>query len=757
MTIAKFGSVSSATDTGGGTFAVNKPSGTVDNEWMFMVLGCSVSGGQSIAPPGGWTLLYQHAPGFFGVWRRLALSEPANYTITQSGGSGQRSGAAAIVRLIGADPANPPIVGAGTVALASTSVKAAGMLAASGAALVYHIGCAHDSNDTTLESAPPGGMAERLDIEQNDGGTGLNVQLAISEKAILPGATSDLFATLDIAADNIGIQLIVFQAPLAASVPDEHAALETLFELTHWDENLAAETVKKYSARGVTFTGGEHYAPRLINSVEISQSAIDFAAVGGVVATTVSQILLRNDDGGLDSICYRGLAVGRTAIIKTVKVMSETATDLGAGAVSNAVTVFAGVVSRIAPSGDNMVVSVSDLTERLNVPLQTDEYSGTSGFGGGTEKKGLTKPALFGRAYNLLPEQLGTISGRETFQVHSRAVNAVSAVYIRGVAQTNSGGVAPAVGEYRALLTDGAFELGASPDGDVTCTAKGDDPTSEIYANQHGEVLDRMLKNFGPLLSTGEVESSTFTDVDSMLPGEIGLFLPAGDRSTVRQVIERVLKSGGIWLAGGRNGKVRLSMARPGLPAERLYLKEHYISAVRPIPVPSSLQPTPSTIQIETERNWHPLANIASSVTGGSRRALSGRGRTVESISTALETRQKPKRAWPIVGLWFNDTDGQMSADQIRAWVEQGLRAIEVETDRYPNQVELGMGCEIESYPRFGLGNGFFGIVAGWREKPSEARVTLTLLGVSPAYMAELREDGVMVELREDGSVELRE
>jgi len=89
----------------------------------------------------------------------------------------------------------------------------------------------------------------------------------------------------------------------------------------------------------------------------------------------------------------------------------------------------------------------------------------------------------------------------------------------------------------------------------------------------------------------------------------------------------------------------------------------------------------------------------------------------------------KPPRSWTIQGLWFNDTDGQTRADQIRAWVEPGLRTFEVTTDRYLNQVELGMACEIDSYPRFSLSGGFAGIVAGWREAPVNGRVTLILIG----------------------------
>jgi hypothetical protein len=227
MTAAKFGAVATANDTGGGTFTVTKPAGTVDTEWLVAALGCTSSGGQSIAPPAGWTQKYLHASGYFGVWVRKANSEGANYTITQTGGAGSRAGAGIILRVTGGDPNVEPIVGAATAASASTSCKATSMTAPLGAALLYHIGFSQSTTANNVTSKPPKGMKERADVEQNDNsGTDVHVQLAISEQYILPGTTPDFIATLSHAVDNSGIQLIVFQAPVAAGTPDE-AARET--------------------------------------------------------------------------------------------------------------------------------------------------------------------------------------------------------------------------------------------------------------------------------------------------------------------------------------------------------------------------------------------------------------------------------------------------------------------------------------------------------------------------------------------------
>src|SRR5262245_9833230 len=766
MTSPKFRSAASAIATAGGDPTCTKPAGTVQDDILIAV--AAASPGQSLTPPGpggaGWTALFlEPTTNQFGTWwKRAGGSEPANYTWATSGGSDPRSAALGIACYSGVPITALPTIGTVTKQT-STTIKGAAVVPGAGAALLIHVGGCSHSAAGQIRTAPVDGMTERID-QYADSGTS-QAQINLADTFVMPYAsTGDRNVTITTggAKLNWGALIVLYQDTVAPAARDERAR-EVILDLFYYDEGIAGEYSKRYSGRGVTFSTGESYERRIMGPVEIRQHAADRAGVGGIVSTTVSDIRIDNRDGALNAIAARNLAVRRLVMIKTVLVVSETASDLGV-TYASAVPVFYGITAALTPDGDDMILTVSDLGERLNVPLQPYEFDGTAGLGGGTELQGQSKPAAFGRCYNLLPQELGNFDlgfgSLYTYMVSAGAINNVTDVRERGVAIAETGGT-PGVGQFRGIVANGVFQLGFTPNGIITCTVRGDDPALDIYANQHGEIVNRMLQYYGAILPASDVEAATFTDIDSILPGEIGIYFPAGDRSSVRDAIERVLRSGGIWMSGGRNGKLRLSMAMP-MPGERVALKMQDIANVRPVPLPSSLQPAPHKVETTVEVNFYPLTDISSSVTGGTRSKLAGPGRTVESVSTSLQTRQKTQRSWMLPGLWLNNTEAQTRVDQIRAWLEQGLVAFEVTTDLYSGQIELGMGCEIESYPRFGLDGGFAGIVAGWRERPNERLVSMLVIGTNPAGLSaavasvELREDGG-AELREDDGLELRE
>jgi hypothetical protein len=411
----------------------------------------------------------------------------------------------------------------------------------------------------------------------------------------------------------------------------------------------------------------------------------------------------------------------------------------------------------LAPLSSRVRLGISDLSYLLNVPLQPNVYDGTSGLGGSAELKGLPKPATFGYVYNIAPVYLGTMNlgdgSLHTYQGHWREVQSFDSVRDQGLPLTDSGAVAPAAGEFRQWKTDGVVQLGAAPAGVITCDLRGDAVGS--YANNTGEVLTRMLTSLGPALSSSLLETQTFTDIDLMMSGEIGIYFGPREVSMI-SALEQVLAHAGLLLAGGRNGKLRVSFADPVFAPE-IKLTQPDIVALQPVPLPAQLQPAPVHVDIVCERNWAPLtlSQLAGSVTASSRRKLTSPGRRTRSTSSSLDTRQKPDRVLTLPGLFRNDSDAQIRGDQVRDFIEQGLVAYRVTTDRYPNVVEIGHGVWIESYGRYGLEGGFAGIVADWDEIPHACRTSMILIGALPGGY-ELREDGTL-ELREDGTIELRE
>jgi hypothetical protein len=753
--IIRYRSHATQTGVGAGNIVVTKPAGTVDNDWLIGVSACAPA--QTINAS-TFTVLYAHPSGLFNVGYRLAAAEAANYTFTKTGGSGDRAGSAAVVSYQGGDATTPPTVGVVTLGTASSSVTGKGLTIPTRGALLLHIGWSTQASGNSVTSTPPPGFKERVDLYAEDGGGGgtVQVQLSISERYVLPGQFADAIATLTSPRDNAGVLLVLYQVPLTKSAAATSLA-GTLVEMDSWDEGAAAVATKKYSDFGATFSGGEFYENRIMNPVEIAQQALATVGAGGGVVTTVSEIDLDNKDGALDGIIERNLAIERTVTIKRVPSTSFSDSAFGAGAVSNAETVFVGVVAGLRRIGTVVRLSVSDLTSRLNVIFQQNTYSGAAGLGGDAELKGVTQPFTGGRCYNVEPQALGTINLGDgalyTYHTNDGNIQGHVEVRERGVEMVKVTGVAPGVGQWRDWPDDGVFQLGFTPNGIITCDIQGDDNPS--YGNQHGELVNKMINQYGPLLNTSELDvAGTFADIDAVMPGEAGLHIRAGSTMTCMQAVELVLRSGVIWLYGGRNKKLKLALASPG-PAEQLYLTEADIARVEPKAAPPQLQPAPLHVDMRAEINWtYPMSDISSGVTAGQRRKLASPGKTQRSTSTVVQTRQLPERVWSFAGLWRFAADATTRADQLRTWAESGLLVFDVETDRFRNQAELGMGVMIESYPRYGLEAGFSGIIAGWVERPATGRTVLTIIGLPNGY--ELREDG-SAELREDGTLELRE
>ena len=145
-------------------------------------------------------------------------------------------------------------------------------------------------------------------------------------------------------------------------------------------------------------------------------------------------------------------------------------------------------------------------------------------------------------------------------------------------------------------------------------------------------------------------------------------------------------------------------------------------------PLPLALQPTPQAVEILAGRNWAPSDDIAGVITGDERAALAGEGAYERAFSNTIAARSATNRVLRLPGLFRTAEGAQARASELRTWLERGLRAYRVVTDRYLGQVEIGMTGRI-TYPFAGLSGGWSGLVVGWREQIGARRLELTLIG----------------------------
>lgn len=522
--------------------------------------------------------------------------------------------------------------------------------------------------------------------------------------------------------------------PIVLTKGSAPGAVMTLLDLDAYDAGNV--TTSKYAGRGLIYSTPALtiYEPRLISAVTISQDGMDAIGIGGRAALTAAEIVLSNADRALDTMAADGLTLGRKALIRTMPAfygVAPAASDLSGGNLSNVAAIFSGTVAALTPAELTMRLHVADATARMNVPLQAALYDGTGGTGGPANLKGAPKPVTLGYVQNITPVALGLCDFGDgslpTYQSHGRAILEHAVVRIRGVLQARVNS-APAIGQYRDWQAYGCFQLGSSPDGDVTADLYGD-YDSNIYSGDTSAIVKRLCTDYGAQLSSStEIDAASFIASALLLPGEIGWF-HGPSPITQLAALDEVLGHTGAWLAGGRDGKLRLSIAQGNLAQVQATVETGNIVALEPAALPVQIALPPSEIRVGYAVNWTPLANLAGSVSDADKAALSGTGGVARSASATIAARVKPAQPYELGGLYRYAEDAQRRADALRTWIETGLQAFRVTIDRYRGQINLGDVVQVTSYPRYGLGSGFTGVVASWAEDVSAGQVAMVLVG----------------------------
>lgn len=340
---------------------------------------------------------------------------------------------------------------------------------------------------------------------------------------------------------------------------DEPASVATLVDVDIFDAGLDAAVTQRFADRGLIYSDDTAYAERLKTRVEVSQSGFDSIGIGGRVAITFSLIELFNEDLVFDASIEQGLSLGRPAIVKTMPAPDQAASDCGGGDLADAAIVFTGIVAAMAASRGGMELTLSDLGERLNTPLQTVLYAGTGGLEGPADLAGSPKPVTLGAPFNTTPVYIGLVDlgdgSLPTYQSNWRQILGHTVVRERGVAMTKVGS-APGVGQWRDWPLDGAFQIGFTANGIITCDLRGDAVGG--YAGTTAQVIRRLLTDLGAQFDASEIDDDSFDLMGARLTGEIG-WRQGAEAIQAIDALEQVLSHSGVWLSGGRDGKLRLA------------------------------------------------------------------------------------------------------------------------------------------------------------------------------------------------------
>jgi hypothetical protein len=513
-------------------------------------------------------------------------------------------------------------------------------------------------------------------------------------------------------------------APAAALAP---ATLPAALASTSNIRTLRIASAGYASAPGDT-PASTAWTPRLLGDIEIGQTAVDALGLGGRAALAAAAIEVWDGDGFAADLARYGTATGRAVALRLAEVRAPRASDLGTP-LAQARLVFAGTVAAVDRTERQRArIALADATDRLNTPLQPILYQGTGGLEGGADLKGKPKPVALGRIFNAAPVFLGNLDlgagALPTWQSSWRAVQAHDAVRIRGVAQTLVAGT-PTVGQARDWPAQGCFQIGASPDGDVTCDVRGD--AGEGYVETTAGVLRRLVQTLGPDFGAAEFDADAWTLADADLPGLIG-FYQAATPTTALAAAATVLAGCGAILAGDRTGRLRLSDPLARDPIPQFDIPAAWIVECRPLALPAAFQPPPRVVEVGWGRNWSPLSNMAGSVPAADRQRLEAAQSVARAESALVTSRVAQQRSLALPGLYATEAAAAARAGRWRDWIERGPRLVAVTTDRYLGQIEIGQIGRI-AYPAYGLDAGISGVVVGWREALAGRRVEIILAG----------------------------
>lgn len=175
--------------TGSTSWVVTVPTNSNDDALICAL--AVVGGGSPTVSQASWTVIdegFDGAGNTLSIWRRIASSEPANYTFTISV---SRQGVATMLSYSGPNTTTPVDVNGVMVfnsAVTDTVANSVTTTVANDTVLAIT-----SSGDTTSTYTPPSGFTERVDFQ----GTGGGMSITVSDKAFAASGATGTQTTVD--------------------------------------------------------------------------------------------------------------------------------------------------------------------------------------------------------------------------------------------------------------------------------------------------------------------------------------------------------------------------------------------------------------------------------------------------------------------------------------------------------------------------------------------------------------------------------
>ncbi len=344
-------------------------------------------------------------------------------------------------------------------------------------------------------------------------------------------------------------------------------------EVTVWNTDTDAEETHYFSTdafvTGATDTPAHTaFLPRLQQPALLQRACFEQGATGGASRVGYGELLLANNDGGLDGLLDRAFD-GRRIVIRYGQA--------GAAYPANWTTVLTGTMAAPGWEWTRLALRIRDRLEELNIDLQPNRYAGDNALPAGLEGvddlKDQPKPLCYGTVFNI-PAVLVN-SSRLIYQVNDGTVNSISAVYDRGAAltvgavytsQSDMETNAPSAGSFRAWPAGGYFRLGSTPAGLISAdVSQGATSANRTTA----QILKALALQAG--IDAGDIHSGDVTALDTASNAEVGVWFNSAVTALV--AMDTVAAAAGAWFGFDADGKLRMAQlqAPSGTPVATFY------------------------------------------------------------------------------------------------------------------------------------------------------------------------------------------
>ncbi len=337
-------------------------------------------------------------------------------------------------------------------------------------------------------------------------------------------------------------------------------------------------------------------APRLkLSRIDVRRQLPVRDRFSGFLAQTSASVALDDGDGELDGLLTDMVLRDRPIRIKVAPTTRTARSDEAAPALSGFATVFEGLIAGLGLDNDGaLTLSVADIANRLDRPIQEQLYPGTGGRQGGPELSGVPKPLNYGWVRAATPTLVDQIL--LIYQIHDGEVRSAlprdrgqALAWVRDVATYEAlealtvAGQAdePDIdsGQFATCRAQGYWRLGSQPLGTLTCDVEGDGlhdgpikfdggvlfdggigfdaPGSDTYNRYAGGMIFRILTTRGYISPDG-IDLDRIRQFDRENPFELGLSIPSSERPTVREVCTAIADSVGAVILRSQAGKITL-------------------------------------------------------------------------------------------------------------------------------------------------------------------------------------------------------